>query len=180
MKRSSDEQDATHEIPSLPPELWDRVISQPLHTIDTKTVSSVFFLDKTISTYLSHNSKQVMKRVLALKLNKLCSEEVDNGRNDWFRCYECSKIIFAIPCNQKFINQYCGNCARECLGCGQLYTRDFRYCHRECEQYPAPFTPHDSDYDSPYHEDGEVAEYYENEISQDYEEMGIGGIPGTL
>jgi hypothetical protein len=56
MKRCADDDevgDAKCPIPSLPPELWDRIVSEPCFMRDTPTISSVFLLNKQISTYLT-------------------------------------------------------------------------------------------------------------------------------
>lgn len=131
----------------FPGEVWDHIIS--CTQMDTFTIGSVFLLNQTINTYLRENSRKVIKRILAMKLNLLLQ---DSDTDPFYFCerWKCRKIQFGKPRWRSGPGYCCHKCITKCTGCGGFYQkiirRDRKY-HFECVGYsPQPSDDEESVY----------------------------------
>ena len=167
MKRSNEEalcpsKEEEREIPALVPELWEEIILQNPHR---RVVGAVFVLNKCINAYLFERSQLVKTYSMLFKLNKL------HSLTGWFMCDGCDKVKIGEIClNDKSVQgSFCDRCMRRCEGCKEYYLRGWRFFHKKCAGFPAPFTPHASDDDELVFEFdmGREEEYYEdNEVEE--------------
>lgn len=154
MKRAPEEDDSliSHQT-TLPPELWNFIASQPY--INFPTLASLFLLNKEIHFYMMKFSIRVRKRCLISEINRLfLPTSEDKSDTECYRCAgECRKILLLnaekIPELYGYRGFICARCRRKCKGCSKFYTRPDRAFHRDCKDFPVPFSPHasDDDYD---------------------------------
>lgn len=150
MKRHADTEECK-EVAELPGETWDFIASYGANGL----IKTVFLLDKRIYAYLRVHSKLAIDIAAVFRLNARYS------KSDWFLCSGCNKLrVLKKPHRIRIlIGLFCDDCARRC-SCGERYIRCMRMQHRECDDYPAPFSPMasteeviSSDYDDYYLED---------------------------
>lgn len=132
MKRHADTEEECKEVAELHGEIWDFIASYGGHGL----IKTVFLLDKRIYAYLRVHSQLAMDIAAVFRLNARYSNST------WFICSGCDKLhVLKMPHYMRMLTGFfCDDCARRC-SCGERYIRCMRIQHRECDGYPAPFSP---------------------------------------
>lgn len=121
--------------PTLPVEIWCRIIDGLCLLDDIGTISAIFLIDKAVCHYLSVHSCIVRDLIMVTHLNRRYMKSA------WFLCNRCDRLCIderprfegrkpdsTFNTGVSLSGNYCRHCMIPCPQCTRHVLRDRLYC----------------------------------------------------